>query len=569
MDGQIFMSYRRDDSAASAGRLYDHLKGHFASNHIFMDVDNLDAGIDFVEAIGESVGSCDVLIAVIGERWLISSDEEGRRRLDNSEDFVRVEIATALKRGIRVIPALVEGASMPRPGDLPDDLKSLVRRNALEVSHTRFRADSERLIGAVERALENAKAEQRQREEKERLEAARREREEKERFDALRRETEEKERLEAGQREKVKPIESATESGDSAPTPPAASNEPPRRPTQEMGIGNSPETAALKAPSELSVTRQNRLIAEGSTSSGVRERPTARVVATVVGAGVFLVIAMGLFVHSSGKKPAAPEVKQVPSALKTTTIPVPKPTEAIRREAEAPRFAEKLSTTDDEEEERKQKAEAEAQAAKAQAWEIQRKQEEAQRQQQLEKATPPDLPASGFFDLDAVFATGPYAGYNRPSKEEIFKAAQDRLKSQKLYHMEADGRPGTETEKALIAFQREKVIPVSGRLDLPTLKALGLQGRQEARSSEVASGPEKKPKPRPKSSQTSSLRTRSPKEARYIAVQTEHESGQSDIMIYDTQSNQIVGKRIFSQPSSRSSSSPRPEKQPPPPSQRQ
>ena len=127
MDGQIFISYRRGDSAASAGRLYDHLKGHFASNYIFMDVDNLDAGIDFVEAIGESVGSCDVLIAVIGDRWLISSDEEGRRRLDNSEDFVRVEIATALKRGIRVIPVLVEGASMPRPSDLPDDLKSLER----------------------------------------------------------------------------------------------------------------------------------------------------------------------------------------------------------------------------------------------------------------------------------------------------------------------------------------------------------------------------------------------------------------------------------------------------------
>lgn len=147
MDGQIFLSYRRDDSAASAGRLYDHLKGRFASNHIFMDVDNLDAGTDFVEVIGESVGSCDVLIAVIGKRWLISSDEEGRRRLHNPEDFVRVEIATALKRDIRVIPVLVEGASMPRSGDLPDDLKSLVRRNALEVSHTRFRADSERLIG--------------------------------------------------------------------------------------------------------------------------------------------------------------------------------------------------------------------------------------------------------------------------------------------------------------------------------------------------------------------------------------------------------------------------------------
>ncbi|MGC2577178.1 MAG: toll/interleukin-1 receptor domain-containing protein, partial [Terrimicrobiaceae bacterium] len=113
MKGQIFINYRRDDSSASAGRIYDRLNSHFASNHILMDVDNLDPGVDFVDAIEESVGSCDVLIAVIGKHWLISSDEEGRRRLDNPEDFVRIEIATALKRGVRVIPVLVDGALMP------------------------------------------------------------------------------------------------------------------------------------------------------------------------------------------------------------------------------------------------------------------------------------------------------------------------------------------------------------------------------------------------------------------------------------------------------------------------
>jgi TIR domain/Sel1 repeat len=159
MNGKIFISYRRDDSSASAGRLYDRLSSHFGSTQIFMDVDNLDPGVDFVRKIEESVGSCDVLIAVIGKRWLISSDEEGKRRLDLPEDFVRVEIATALKRGIWVIPVLVDGALTPRAGDLPKNLRSLVRRQALTVSHDRFRADAERLIGAVERVLKSAPVE--------------------------------------------------------------------------------------------------------------------------------------------------------------------------------------------------------------------------------------------------------------------------------------------------------------------------------------------------------------------------------------------------------------------------
>jgi formylglycine-generating enzyme required for sulfatase activity len=154
MSGQIFISYRRENASYPAGRLYDRLSVHFPQNQIFMDVDTLEPGIDFVKALEESVGACDVLIAVIGKRWL---GEEGKRQLENPEDFVRIEIATALKRDIRVIPVLVENASMPRSGDLPDDLKSLVRRQALGLSHDRFRADSERLIGAVERALENVR----------------------------------------------------------------------------------------------------------------------------------------------------------------------------------------------------------------------------------------------------------------------------------------------------------------------------------------------------------------------------------------------------------------------------
>jgi hypothetical protein len=207
MSGQIIINYRREDGSTWAERLYDRLQIRFPKNQIFIDVDNLDPGIDFVEAIEQSVGSGDVLIAVIGKRWLISSEAEGSRRLDNPDDFVRLEIATALKRNIRVIPVLVDDASMPRASDLPDDLKSLVRRQAIPVSHDRFSADSERLIAALDLVFQKTAAEQREREEKarleaelkERLEAERQQKEKMDRLEAERREHENKERLEAEQ----------------------------------------------------------------------------------------------------------------------------------------------------------------------------------------------------------------------------------------------------------------------------------------------------------------------------------------------------------------------------------
>ena len=152
MSGQIFISYRREDNPAWARLVHNRLSQHFSQSEIFMDVDTIEPGIDFVEAIEESVGSCDVLIAVIGTRWLNSSNPAGKRRLEILEDSVRVEISTALKRGIRVIPVLVEGATMPEAADLPDELKALVRRNALKLSHDRFRTESEQLASTVGRS---------------------------------------------------------------------------------------------------------------------------------------------------------------------------------------------------------------------------------------------------------------------------------------------------------------------------------------------------------------------------------------------------------------------------------
>jgi hypothetical protein len=116
---RVLISYRRADSDYPAGWLFDRLAEHFGRGRVFKDVDSLEPGDDFAEVITAAVSSCSALVAVIGQRWLTITDEHGQRRLDNPEDFVRLEIEAALTRGVRVIPVLVNGASMPRSADLP------------------------------------------------------------------------------------------------------------------------------------------------------------------------------------------------------------------------------------------------------------------------------------------------------------------------------------------------------------------------------------------------------------------------------------------------------------------
>ncbi|MFZ5818762.1 MAG: SUMF1/EgtB/PvdO family nonheme iron enzyme [Chloroflexota bacterium] len=154
--GRIFISYRRVDSGGYAGRIYDRLAARFGEDAVFMDVDDIPAGLDFVEVLQNAVQSCDALAALIGRNWLDARDEAGGRRLDNPEDFVRVEIAAALERGIRVIPVLVDGAPIPRASDLPENLKPLARRNAVQVNHHSFNADAYHLIEQLELALKAA-----------------------------------------------------------------------------------------------------------------------------------------------------------------------------------------------------------------------------------------------------------------------------------------------------------------------------------------------------------------------------------------------------------------------------
>src|SRR5262245_58230814 len=141
----IFISYRRQDSDAYAGRLYDRLSTHFGKARIFMDID-MNLGIDFVDEIEQRVASCEVLLAVIGRSWLEVKDDVGQRRLDDPKDWVRLEIAAALKRNIPVIPTLVGGGKMPGKSEVPAVLSNLTRRQAIEISHNRFHIDVDRLI---------------------------------------------------------------------------------------------------------------------------------------------------------------------------------------------------------------------------------------------------------------------------------------------------------------------------------------------------------------------------------------------------------------------------------------
>jgi hypothetical protein len=151
--GTIFINYRREDSISTAGRLYDRLSQTFGRKNIFMDVDHIPAGVDFVAHLNSQVAACNIILVVIGPRWLEAKDENGGRRLDNPDDFVVIEIATALARNIRVIPVLVDGAHMPKAGELPGSLKALARRQAVEVRQLHFGRDAEALVERVNEAL--------------------------------------------------------------------------------------------------------------------------------------------------------------------------------------------------------------------------------------------------------------------------------------------------------------------------------------------------------------------------------------------------------------------------------
>ena len=156
--GRVFISYRRQETAWPARQLYDLLIAELGANRVFKDVDNIEPGDDFVERIQWAVGSCQVLLALIGPQWLTVKDATGARRIDDPTDFVRLEVETALKRDdVRVIPILVDNAKMPAPQELPTGLAALTRRQAVEINPVNF--DTRRLLRVLNDTLNDVRRE--------------------------------------------------------------------------------------------------------------------------------------------------------------------------------------------------------------------------------------------------------------------------------------------------------------------------------------------------------------------------------------------------------------------------
>jgi serine/threonine protein kinase/N-acetylneuraminic acid mutarotase len=155
---KLFISYRREDTASHAGRLYDAMAARFGEGNVFMDIE-IEPGVDFVDLIREVIGACQAFLVIIGPTWATLSNGDSESRIGDKEDYVRLEVETALRRrDVRVIPLLVGGARMPHPRELPEELRALTRRNALELSDLRWRYDVGRLMGTLEELLETGAA---------------------------------------------------------------------------------------------------------------------------------------------------------------------------------------------------------------------------------------------------------------------------------------------------------------------------------------------------------------------------------------------------------------------------
>jgi hypothetical protein len=145
MRNKIFISYRHEDSAPNALGVAQYLENHFSGKNVFIDVD-MRAGAKFPNVLEERLAECKVLLALIGPKWLDARDEQNQRRLDKADDWVRLEIAQALKRDITVIPVRVNGAELPSRSSLPDDIRGLLDHQAVSITTAGFRNEMAGLV---------------------------------------------------------------------------------------------------------------------------------------------------------------------------------------------------------------------------------------------------------------------------------------------------------------------------------------------------------------------------------------------------------------------------------------
>ena len=301
---RIFLNYRREDSSGHAGRLYDDLAERFGVGEVFMDIDKIEPGLPFDDVIEHALDRCDVVLALIGRQWLTIADAGGRRRLEDPDDFCRLELEEALARGARLIPLRVQGAEMPGSAELPESLRGLARRQGMELSDTRWRHDVESLINVLER-LTTEKAD-RELEEHERLaqEQAERERQERERLERVRTEQErvaweqaEQERLAREQAEEERRTQEETERK--------------RRAAQEKAERERLAKTKKQADADAAVT-------QGGVR-GLARRPVALVAAGIIVVALGAVIAYAL--SSGGEGNRAPnEPKAAPVSTSPPTI---------------------------------------------------------------------------------------------------------------------------------------------------------------------------------------------------------------------------------------------------------
>ncbi len=153
MPPRVFVSYRRDDAAGDAGRLTDYLQRRFGAGQVFLDIDTIEPGADFVRVLQQSLQQTAAMLVVIGPRWTSLQGAYGSRRLDDPNDFVRMEVEAALKRDIPVVPVLVQGATLPRKEELPVSLAPLITRQVFALDHAEFNHDAERLCDRLAKVI--------------------------------------------------------------------------------------------------------------------------------------------------------------------------------------------------------------------------------------------------------------------------------------------------------------------------------------------------------------------------------------------------------------------------------